>query len=86
MLEKYRSQIDEIDFQIINLLAKRFKIVKEIWNYKKNNNIAIVQYNRWNNVLITRKELAKKLWINEDLIEKIWNLIHNEAIMLEKKK
>jgi chorismate mutase len=30
MLEKYRKEIDDIDYQIIELLAKRFKIVKEI--------------------------------------------------------
>jgi chorismate mutase len=83
MLEKYRKEIDDIDYQIIELLAKRFKIVKEIWQYKKENGLAPLQPSRWNQVLKTRKEFAKKFWISEKFIEDIWNRIHDEALNIE---
>lgn len=84
MLEKYRNELDQTDKEIINLLAKRFEIVKKIWEYKKENNIWILQQWRWEQVLENRKEIAKELWVNENLIEYIWNLIHEEALRLEK--
>ena len=84
MLKKYRQEIDNIDKEIIELLAKRFEIVKKIWKYKKQNNITPLQKWRWDEVLENRKQIAKNLWINEKLIENIWNLIHKEALNLEK--
>jgi len=84
MLELYRKQIDEIDAQIIDLLAKRFEIVKKVGEYKKERNIPPLQPERWQQVLQTRKNLAKEKWLNPELIEKIWNLIHEEALKLEK--
>ena len=84
MLKKYRNELDQIDKEIIILLARRFGIVKKIWEYKKKNNIWILQQGRWKQVLGNRKEIAKELWINENLIEYIWNLIHEEALKLEK--
>jgi len=84
MLELYRKQIDEIDTQIIDLLAKRFEIVKKVGEYKKERNIPPLQPERWQQVLQTRKNLAKEKWLNPELIEKFWNLIHEEALKLEK--
>ena len=84
MLELYRKQIDEIDAQIIDLLTKRFEIVKKVGEYKKERNIPPLQPERWQQVLQTRKNLAKEKWLNPELIEKIWNLIHEEALKLEK--
>ena len=84
MLEIYRRQIDEIDTQIIDLLEKRFEIIKKVGKYKKERNIPPLQPERWQQVLQTRKNLAKEKWLNPELIEKIWNLIHEEALRLEK--
>jgi len=60
MLELYRKQIDEIDVQIIDLLAKRFEVVKKVGEYKKERNIPPLQPERWQQVLQTRKNLAKE--------------------------
>jgi chorismate mutase len=35
LLENYRNQIDTLDFEIIYLLSRRFQIVNEIGNIKK---------------------------------------------------
>ena len=84
MLTKYRNKLDYVDKEIIKLLAQRFEIVKKIWKYKKENNIWILQSWRWKQVLENKKQITKELWIDENLIEYIWNLIHEEALKLEK--
>jgi len=47
VLENYRNQIDTLDFEIIYLLSRRFQIVKEIGNIKKEANIEPYQPDRW---------------------------------------
>lgn len=83
-LQNYRNKIDAIDAQIIALLSDRLEVVKKVWEYKKLHNIPPLQPERWQEVLSSKKDLAKKLWINPDFIESIWNEIHKEALRLEK--
>ncbi len=82
-LQIYRESIDEIDAQIITLISERFEVVKQVWEYKKLHNLPPLQPERWQQVLSSKKELAKKLWVNPDFIETIWNEIHKEALRLE---
>jgi chorismate mutase len=42
-LENYRKNIDELDKNLIEILAKRFEIVKKVGEYKKENNINSLQ-------------------------------------------
>lgn len=83
MLQKWRQEIDLIDSEIINLLAKRMNIVKRIWKYKKEKWINILQEGRWNDVLKSRKKIATELGLKEEFIEDIWNRIHDYALNIE---
>src|SRR3984893_5315990 len=56
-LEKLREQINHIDDELIQLLGQRMKIADQIGTYKKDNNITILQTNRWNAIL--EKAFAK---------------------------
>ncbi len=82
-LQIYRNQIDEIDTQIISLLSQRFEVVKKVWEYKKLHNLPPLQPERWQQVLSSKKEMAKQYWVNPEFIETIWNEIHKEALRLE---
>ena len=46
-LQNYRESIDKIDIQIIELLSKRFEVVKKVGEYKKLHNIPPLQPERW---------------------------------------
>lgn len=83
MLDKWRKEIDKIDWELIKLLAQRMQIVEEIWIYKKANWIAVIQKWRWQEVLKSRKAIAKGLWLKEEFVEDIWNRMHEYAINLE---
>ncbi len=85
-LDKYRKQIDDIDRQLIALLHERMVVVENVGVFKKINKIEPLDEARWQEVLSTRLEWAKKLQISEKLIKKIWEIIHTEALRIEKRK
>jgi chorismate mutase len=83
-LEALRNQIDSIDYQLIELIGERMKIVENIGRYKRDNNITILQIKRWTDILESRKELAAKIGISESFIKSILKLIHEESITIQK--
>ncbi|MDD3262411.1 MAG: chorismate mutase [Candidatus Absconditabacteria bacterium] len=85
MLESYRQKIDKIDNEILSLLAKRFKISKEIGLYKQKNNIPFYQSERWTNLLQSRKEKGKEIGLSLVFIQNLRNIIHEESLNLQKK-
>ena len=84
MLEQYRQEIDKLDNQLIEILAQRMEVVKKVWEYKKEHNIAPLQKWRWEQVLNNVVQKWKKFNLSEDFIKDIWNRIHKEALDLEK--
>ena len=84
ILEKYRNQIDFFDSEIVNLLHERLEIVKLIGEYKKNNNIQALQEDRFKEILEKVTNQADELWMNPILVYNIWDMIHEEALNLEK--
>ncbi|EKE27995.1 MAG: 3-deoxy-7-phosphoheptulonate synthase [uncultured bacterium (gcode 4)] len=86
MLTEWRKQIDNIDEEIIKLLWERFSIVEKIWIYKKENNIEIIQIDRWQQVLADRIKLWAENGLSSELIKNAWEAIHIEAIRKEELK
>lgn len=62
-LELLRKQIDDVDNELCSLFKKRMKIAKIIGNYKKNNNIEVLDSNRESEI----KELSKKRLNDKEL-------------------
>ncbi len=60
-LDELRHQIDEIDEQIIQFIAKRMDIAREIGQQKKDSNIAILQMSRWEKVLKQRSDYSASI-------------------------
>lgn len=82
-LDLLRKEIDNIDEDIIKMLARRFKIVHIVGEYKKDNDIKPLQPKRWEEVLRKIKIRADSLGVNSNLVEAIWNLIHEESLRIE---
>ena len=83
-LENYREEIDKIDEDLLNVLAKRFIVVREVGKLKKEKNIQPLDEKRWKIVLEKVKAKAKKYFLSEKFIEKIYEEIHQEALRIEK--
>lgn len=79
-LEEYRSEIDKLDAEMINILARRLDIIDLIGQYKKENNITILQLKRWSNILQERLENGKNLGMDTEFLTKVLELVHKESI------
>ena len=71
-LDKLRSEINDIDNNIMDLLVKRMSISKKIGEYKKNNNIKVFDPSR-EKLLLERLISCNKL--EEDFIKDLWDTI-----------
>jgi chorismate mutase len=79
-LAKLREQINHIDDELLMLIGQRMKIADRIGEYKKNNNITILQTNRWNDILAKAFKKGEKLGLSEEFISKYFDAIHLESI------
>jgi len=84
-LLNFRNQIDLLDNKIVSILNDRKKIVEEIANFKAKNQLTIFQIDRWFDILHNRKQLAKELGIDEQMIAEIFELIHKYSILTQTK-
>lgn len=78
--EELRQKIDAADRDIIEMLARRMALVEKIGEYKKENNVTILQMERWNEIFRTRPEWAAKMGMNAAFVEELYKLIHLESI------
>jgi chorismate mutase len=79
-LLKFRSEIDEIDDQILQLLAQRMSISERIGEYKREHGVTILQVKRWDNITTKLLRSGEALGINSVFLKKILDLIHKESI------
>jgi chorismate mutase len=84
-LEDLRKEIDAIDKELLHILSKRFAVVEEIGKLKKEKNIPALDENRWQEVLSTILEKARKTGLSKDFVTKIYEEIHQEALKIERK-
>jgi 3-deoxy-D-arabino-heptulosonate 7-phosphate (DAHP) synthase len=79
-LSQLRDQIDDIDEQLLELLAKRMRISREIGVYKKEHNMPILQSPRYSEILEKRSEMGKSLELNVEFVKKFLAEIHEESV------
>lgn len=80
LLYELRSQIDSIDSELLKLLAKRNEISSKIGVIKKENNMTVLQLDRWKSVLSDRIIKGEKLGLNETVVKQIFDIIHKDSI------
>jgi chorismate mutase len=78
-----REQIDQLDDEIMQKLAARMKISEKIGQYKKENNVTILQVSRWEEIIQTRIKLGKAMGLNENFTSELLKLIHQESIQVQ---
>ncbi len=79
-LATLRKQIDEIDNELIDLLARRMGISREIGMYKKEHGLTVVQTKRYSEILDKRAAQGALKGIESDCIKKIFESIHEESV------
>ncbi len=80
-----RQHIDEIDEQLLSLLGKRMRISKEIGIYKKENDMPILQSDRYTEILQQRADMGKAMELDEEFVKDIMQTIHEQSVNLQMK-
>lgn len=84
-LDKMRKQINLIDDELISILSSRMVIARNIGEYKKENNITILQSDRWKEILEKYKTRAKAHNLSDEFITKFIKAVHDESINQQEK-
>jgi chorismate mutase len=75
-----RDRIDHLDHDLLGLLAKRMRVVEEIGEYKRANNVAALQLARWTAVLEDRVARAVELNLSPEYARALYEIIHRESL------
>jgi chorismate mutase len=84
-LEKLRQQINQLDDELLQVLSTRMKVAQKIGEYKKNNDITILQTGRWNEILDRAVSKGNKLGLSDDFVTKYMDAVHMESINQQNK-
>ncbi|MDQ3141884.1 MAG: bifunctional 3-deoxy-7-phosphoheptulonate synthase/chorismate mutase type II [Bacteroidota bacterium] len=85
-IQLIRSQIDQIDLSIINLLAERMNLSESIGLEKKQNQIAIFQPDRWEEIIQKLLKAGISKGLTEEFIFSLIEAIHIESIQHQSHK
>ncbi|MEM1119036.1 MAG: bifunctional 3-deoxy-7-phosphoheptulonate synthase/chorismate mutase type II [Bacteroidota bacterium] len=79
-IDDLRSKIDNLDNELLDLYGKRMQLAESIGKYKKKNNIAILQSNRWNEILEKSMEKGRARGLSDGFVTQVLTAIHQESI------
>lgn len=82
-LQEWRSILNIIDESIMKLLSKRYDVCRSIGTFKKNHNIPMMQPERVQEVIQRCVTLGANSGIPEELTEKLYRLIIEQACNME---
>ena len=84
-LENLRAQINVVDDQLIELLGKRMQVADKIGELKKEQNVAVLQSRRWNEILGNMVLEGSSKGLSEEFVLKMFKAIHQESINHQEK-
>lgn len=78
-LNLLRRQVDDCDRELLETLARRMEVVERIGRIKRRDGIAVVQPDRFKQVLARQLELAAALGLDADFVARVYALVHDQA-------
>ena len=79
-IHELRKRIDELDNSLMELLAKRMRVCREIGQYKKEHNMTILQTVRYNEILDKRGAQGSLCGMDSEFVKEIFEHIHEESV------
>jgi chorismate mutase len=79
-LEQLRSQINQLDDELMQILGQRMKVAEKIGQFKKENNITILQTNRYNEILERAFRKGEQVGLSNEFVTKYFDAVHIESI------
>lgn len=84
-MDLFRSQIDQIDVRILEILAERMDVVRQIGAHKKENGMTLLQITRWNDIYENQLRNGLSLGLSEKMIQDLYKLIHLESLQTQER-
>ncbi len=85
MLSQLRNQIDQIDSELFEMLGRRMNVAQRIGEVKRDNNVAILQGDRWNSIIDKVVAQSVQLNLSEEFMRNVLEAIHIESINRQNK-
>lgn len=79
-LEQMREQIDNVDHEILENIATRMNLAQRIGQFKKENNVTVLQMNRWKEIYDSRRDWGAAMSLDREFVAELYKMIHNESI------
>lgn len=79
-IKQLRRQIDELDNELMDMLAKRMRICREIGQYKKEHNMTVLQSARYSEILDKRGAQGSLCGMSDEFVKGVFELIHEESV------
>ena len=79
-IHELRRQIDELDNQLMDLLAKRMRVCREIGLYKREHNMTVLQPVRYGEILDKRGAQGSLCGMDSEFIKKVFESVHEESV------
>jgi len=82
-VQRIRNSIDDIDKRLLDLLFDRVSLIEKLGELKCENNVSVLQLDRWKNIIENAMSIARRHGLNEEFIRNVFIQIHDEAIRLQ---
>lgn len=79
-LSEMRARIDALDNELLEILAKRMEVSREIGEYKLSHGIPVIQSHRFGNLLASRIETAASMGMGDEFVRNLFSVIHAESV------
>lgn len=80
LLEELRNRIDSLDRRLLELLAERMEISREIGLYKRERKIPVIQSERYRRLMEERVMEGERLGLSPEFIRTVLAAIHEESV------
>lgn len=82
-IDHLRAKIDVVDENLLYVLGARMALSRQIGEYKKSNNVAIIQAARWDSIIAKVIEKGKEYGLPEKFLTDLYNSIHEASIEVQ---
>lgn len=79
-LDSLRSEIDKLDDRLLDLLARRMHVARQIGQYKKEHAMPVLQAARYEELLARRAAQAEELGMDGDFMRRVLQAVHEESV------
>jgi chorismate mutase len=79
-LDALRTEIDELDDHLLDLLGRRMAVVRRMGELKRQQHVAVLQPGRWEEILASRVAAGQQHTLSADFVVQLFQSVHEEAI------